>query len=147
MQENNAKDINYADFELQNFLPAIVYFYSKDNTSGCSVEAQEFAEKYPEIQELGFNLIGISRDKISSHQKFREKYNLPFYLIADTEENLCKQFDVLKEKTLYGKKHIGIVRSTFVLDKDGKIIQEWRNVKARGHAEIVMNFISEAMKK
>ena len=76
-----------------------------------------------------------------------EKYNLPFYLIADTEENLCKQFDVLKEKTLYGKKHIGIVRSTFVLDKDGKIIQEWRNVKARGHAEIVMNFISEAMKK
>lgn len=147
MQENNAKDINYSDFELQNFLPAIVYFYSKDNTSGCSVEAQEFAEKYPEIQKLGFNLIGISRDKITSHQKFREKYNLPFYLISDTEENLCKQFDVLKEKTLYGKTHIGVVRSTFILNKDGKIIQEWRNVKARGHAEMVLNFISDMVKK
>ena len=147
MQENNAKDINYSDFELQNFLPAIVYFYSKDNTSGCSVEAQEFAEKYPEIQKLGFNLIGISRDKITSHQKFSEKYNLPFYLISDTEENLCKQFDVLKEKTLYGKTHIGVVRSTFILNKDGKIIQEWRNVKARGYAEMVLNFISDMVKK
>jgi thioredoxin-dependent peroxiredoxin len=116
----------------------IVYFYPKDMTSGCTLESQAFRDLYPAFRRAGASIVGISRDSLASHRKFQEKEHLPFPLLADEDEKACKLFDVIKEKSLYGKKYLGIERSTFLIDGKGVLQREWRKVKVQGHAEEVL---------
>ena len=122
-------------------LPLIVYFYPKDNTPGCTQEAAEFSALYNEFKQLGYEVVGISRDSVASHQKFVCKLDIPYSLLSDTDETVCQQFGVMKEKNMYGKKVWGIERSTFVLNQQGKIVQEWRKVKAVSHAASVLEWV------
>lgn len=131
------------NFNIAEHLPAVVYFYPKDSTPGCTTEAQEFSALLPQFKQLGYNVIGISRDSQKSHHNFICKYELNVTLLSDSEETVCRQFDVLKEKNMYGKKVFGIERSTFILNQDGQITQEWRKVKAAGHAQIVLNILQQ----
>jgi peroxiredoxin Q/BCP len=119
----------------------ILYFYPKDNTPGCTQETKNFRDLYQELQTLNTNILGISRDSLKSHDKFICKYELPFELISDSDEILCQYFDVLKEKSFLGKKYIGIERSTFLIDTQGILRQEWRNVKVSGHAAEVLQAV------
>lgn len=121
--------------------PVVLFFYPRDNTPGCTIENQDFARLNPEFTKSGYSLIGISRDSITSHCKFAEKFSLPFILLSDTDETVCNLFGVMKDKNMYGKKVRGIERSTFVIDKNKKIIKEWRKVKVDGHAQEVLDFI------
>lgn len=132
-----------SDFDSAEHLPLIVYFYPKDSTPGCTTEAQEFSALLPEFQALGFQVAGVSRDSVASHQKFVCKYALEVPLLSDKDETVCRLFDVIKEKNMYGKKVFGIERSTFVLDAQGHISREWRKVKAAGHAQAVLNALRE----
>ena len=116
----------------------VLYFYPKDDTPGCTLEGQDFRDKHAAFQRLRVRVLGVSRDSLTSHEKFRAKYALPFDLVADPEENLCRQFDVIKEKNMYGKKVLGIERSTFLVDADGVLRNEWRKVKVAGHADDVL---------
>ncbi len=116
----------------------VVYFYPKDNTTGCTREAQDFRDLYPKFRKRGAVVIGVSRDSETSHAGFAAKHSLPFPLVADTDETWCKAFDVIHQKTLYGRKFMGVVRSTFLIGPDGKLVREWRNVKVPGHAEAVL---------
>ena len=116
----------------------VIYFYPKDMTAGCTKESQDFRDLAAAFRKAGTQIIGVSRDSVASHVKFTEKEKLPFPLLSDPEEQLCKLFDVIKEKSLYGKKYLGIERSTFLLDGKGVLRQEWRKVKVPGHAEEVL---------
>lgn len=119
----------------------VVYFYPKDSTPGCTTEAQEFRDLYPSFRKRGAEVIGVSRDSVRSHANFAGKQALPFPLISDADETWCKAFDVIHEKTLYGKKHMGIVRSTFLIDPEGRLAEAWRGVKVAGHAQAVLDAI------
>jgi peroxiredoxin Q/BCP len=116
----------------------VVYFYPKDNTPGCTTEAQAFRDLYPKFRRRGAEVVGVSRDSVKSHDGFACKHSLPFPLISDADETWCKAFDVIHEKVLYGKRHLGIVRSTFLIDPRGRLVAEWRGVKVPGHAEAVL---------
>ena len=124
----------------------VLYFYPKDNTPGCTTESQQFRDLYPAFKQADCEVIGISRDTIQSHENFKAKFNLPFPLLADTEEKVCEQFGVMKLKNMYGKQVRGIERSTFVIDRDGILRGEWRKVKADGHAQEVMQFVQSLPK-
>lgn len=119
----------------------ILYFYPKDNTPGCTTEAQDFKTKIRSFKNQNAIVLGISRDSLKSHEKFIEKFKLPFDLISDEDEKICQLFEVIKEKNMYGKKVMGIERSTFVIDENGKIIKEWRKVKVPGHVDEVLDFL------
>ena len=119
----------------------VLYFYPKDSTPGCTTEAQQFRDLYPEFAQAGGVIAGVSRDSLRSHDNFRAKQELPFELLSDTEEVLCEQFGVIKDKKLYGKPVRGIERSTFVIDRTGTLRREWRGIKAEGHAQEVLNFV------
>ena len=119
---------------------SIIYFYPKDDTPGCTKEAIEFSNYFEKLKKLGVKIIGVSKDSIEKHKKFKNKYNIKFDLASD-DGTLCNLFNVWVEKSMYGKKYMGIERSTFVIDKDLKIISVWRNVKVKGHVEEVYNFI------
>jgi peroxiredoxin Q/BCP len=119
----------------------VLYFYPKDNTTGCTREAQDFRDLYPKFKRRGVQVVGVSRDSAKSHSNFAAKYELPFPLVADTDEAWCRAFDVIREKTLYGRKFMGVVRSTFLIGPDGKLVQEWRGVKVPGHAQAVLDAI------
>ncbi|CAE6722129.1 peroxiredoxin [Candidatus Nitrotoga fabula] len=119
----------------------VIFFYPKDNTPGCNTENQQFRDLYTAFRQADCEVVGISRDSIQSHENFKAKFNLPFLLLADTEETVCKQFGVIKLKTLYGKQVRSIERSTFVIDQEGILRGEWRGVKADGHAQDVLQFI------
>jgi peroxiredoxin Q/BCP len=119
----------------------VVYFYPKDNTPGCSSEAQAFRDLHAEFLARRAQIIGVSRDSAKSHANFAEKYALPFPLIVDSDETWCRAFDVIHEKMLYGKRHLGIVRSTFLIGPGGKLHAEWRGVKVPGHAQAVLDAI------
>jgi len=121
----------------------ILYFYPKDMTPGCTTESIEFNTNLAKIKKLGANIVGVSRDKMSLHEKFIEKHGFKFPLISDPEEKLCKSFDVIKEKSLYGRKYMGIDRSTFIISQDGKILHAWRNVKVKGHVDEVIEKLRE----
>ena len=123
--------------------PTIVYFYPRDNTPGCTKEACDFRDYNQELVKMGVQIIGISGDSVESHNKFKEKHQLNFPLWSDPERKLIKAFGVLKEKTMFGKKFQGIVRSTFLLDKTSKVLYVWPKVKANGHAQEILNFILE----
>jgi peroxiredoxin Q/BCP len=118
--------------------PYVLYFYPKDDTPGCTLEGQGFRDRLPAFKRLGVRVLGVSRDSLGSHDKFRAKYALPFDLLSDADEKLCKQFDVIKEKNMYGKKVLGIERSTFLVDADGVLRKEWRKVKVDGHVDEVL---------
>ncbi|HEY2275793.1 MAG TPA: peroxiredoxin [Steroidobacteraceae bacterium] len=116
----------------------VIYFYPRDMTSGCTREAQDFRDLYGAFGKAGVEVVGVSRDGIGSHDKFAARETLPFRLLADTDERVCRLFDVIKPKSMYGKKYLGVERSTFLLDDSGRLRQEWRKVKVPGHAEAVL---------
>ena len=116
----------------------VVYFYPKDMTSGCTRESQDFRDRHAAFLRAGARVVGISRDSITSHEKFKSKERLPFALLSDEDERACKLFDVIREKSLYGRKYLGIERSTFLIDKRGVLRHEWRKVKVPGHVEEVL---------
>ncbi|KTD34316.1 peroxiredoxin, AhpC/TSA family protein [Legionella moravica] len=120
----------------------ILYFYPKDATPGCTTEGQDFRDAHSKFQAMDAVLFGISRDSLKSHENFKSKYNFPFELISDPEEHLCQLFDVIKMKSMYGKQVRGIERSTFIIDKTGVLIHEWRKVKVNGHVEEVLNYVT-----
>ncbi|MDD3483529.1 peroxiredoxin [Azovibrio restrictus] len=119
----------------------VLYFYPKDSTPGCTTEAQQFRDLYPEFLAAGALVLGVSRDSLKSHENFKLKQELPFELLCDKEETLCQQFEVIKMKNMYGKEVRGIERSTFVIDGKGVLRKEWRGVKVPGHAQEVLDFI------
>ena len=133
------KELSLSAFRNQK---VVLYFYPKDSTPGCTTEAQQFRDLHPEFVKAGSVVLGVSRDSIRSHENFKLKQNLPFDLLSDSEELLCQQFSVIKEKKLYGKPVRGIERSTFVIDGQGVLRKEWRGVKAPGHAQEVLDFIT-----
>ena len=116
----------------------VIYFYPRDMTSGCTREAQDFRDLHGAFRKAGAEVVGVSRDSAASHDKFAQRESLPFPLLADTDESVCRLFDVIKPKSLYGRKYLGIERSTFLLDGSGRLRQEWRKVKVPGHAEAVL---------
>jgi peroxiredoxin Q/BCP len=146
-------DLHIADFALpatgnttfklsdQRGKNVVVYFYPKDDTPGCTVEGQEFRDLHPDFEQAGTVVVGVSRDSLKSHEGFKSKQGFPFELLSDTEGTLCERFGVMKQKNLYGKLVRGIERSTFVFDKTGKLVKEWRGLKAPGHAAEVLAFV------
>jgi peroxiredoxin Q/BCP len=118
--------------------PYVLYFYPKDDTPGCTTEGRNFGLRYAEFAEHGIEILGVSRDTVSSHEKFKQKHDLPFDLLSDPDEKLCRAFDVIKEKNMYGRKVLGIERSTFLVDAAGVLRREWRKVKVDGHVENVL---------
>jgi peroxiredoxin Q/BCP len=124
----------------------VLYFYPKDNTPGCTTEAMQFRDKYKDFAKAGAAVFGVSRDNMKSHDEFKTKLELPFELIADTEEKMCHMFGVVKNKIMYGKKVKGIERSTFLIGPDGILKQEWRGLKVPGHVEDVLKAV-KALKK
>jgi peroxiredoxin Q/BCP len=121
--------------------PYVVYFYPKDDTPGCTLEGQQFRDLHKEFIKAGVMVFGVSRDSVASHEKFKAKMGFPFDLLSDGDEVMCKAFDVIHEKNMYGKKVLGIVRSTFLVGRSGEIVQEWRGVKVDGHAAAVLNAV------
>ena len=124
----------------------VLYFYPKDNTPGCTTEAMQFRDKYKDFVKAGAVVMGVSRDNMKSHDEFKTKLELPFELIADTEEKMCHMFGVVKNKIMYGKKVKGIERSTFLVGADGILKQEWRGLKVPGHVDDVLKAV-KALKK
>lgn len=127
---DNGQTVSLSDFLGQK---VILYFYPKDNTSGCTLEAKAFRDHLADFQKLGYVVLGVSRDSIRKHCNFRDKHELNFPLLSDAEEVVVNLYDVLKEKSMYGKKYMGIERSTFVIDEKGILVKEYRKVKAASH--------------
>lgn len=119
----------------------VLYFYPKDSTPGCTTQGGDFRDLYPSFQAANTEIFGISRDELRSHENFKAKQNYPFELISDPDEILCKLYDVLKLKKMFGKEHMGIERSTFLIDEEGKLIKEWRKVKVPGHVQEVLEAV------
>ncbi len=119
----------------------VIYFYPKDNTPGCTTEAQQFRDLYPAFEQAGCAVVGISRDSIKSHENFKARFTLPYALLSDVDENVCNLFGVMKMKNMYGKQVRGIERSTFVFDKAGRLRHEWRGVKVAAHVQQVLDFV------
>ncbi|MDC0484931.1 peroxiredoxin [Gammaproteobacteria bacterium] len=121
----------------------VIYFYPKDSTPGCTTEGQDFRDNYKKFKKLNTDILGISRESIKSHENFKSKQDFPFELLSDPDEKVCKAFDVMKLKSMYGREYIGVDRSTFLVNSAGKIIKEWRGVKVKGHALQVLNAVKE----
>jgi thioredoxin-dependent peroxiredoxin len=116
----------------------VLYFYPRDNTPGCTQEGESFAAAAPQFKKLKTSIVGISPDSVSSHEKFKSKMGFPFELLSDVDRTVCKRYDVIQEKSMYGKKYMGVERSTFLIDREGVLRAEWRKVKVTGHAEAVL---------
>ena len=125
----------------------VLYFYPKDHTPGCTTESMQFRDKHKEFVKAGAVVFGVSRDNMASHDKFKQNLELPFELVADTEEKLCHMFGVVKNKIMYGKKVKGIERSTFLIDADGVLRQEWRGIKVAGHVDDVLKAVKSLRKE
>ena len=121
--------------------PLVLYFYPKDDTPGCTNEASQFRDLYDDFKKKGAEVVGVSRDSVAAHQKFKAKHHIPFRLLADVESALCDAFGVIVEKNMYGKKNKGIQRSTFLFDSGGKVVAVWPKVSVDGHAEEVLEKI------
>jgi peroxiredoxin Q/BCP len=119
----------------------VIYFYPKDSTPGCTTEGQDFRDLHSKFRRQKTVILGVSRDSLASHEKFKAKQKFPFDLLADEDEKLCRKFDVIKEKSLYGRKFMGIERSTFLIGDDGKLKFEWRKVRVKGHAQAVLDTV------
>ena len=149
MSENTVADFSLPATGNQTFTLSgargkhlVIYFYPKDNTPGCSTEAQQFRDLYAKFKKAGCEVVGISRDSLKSHENFKARFTLPFELLSDADEAVCNLFGVIKLKNMYGKKVRGIERSTFVIDKNGILRHEWRGLKADGHAQEVLDFVT-----
>ena len=116
----------------------VVYFYPKDSTPGCTTEGQDFRDNYKIFKDFNTEIIGVSRDSIKSHENFKLKQSFPFELLSDHDEKMCKAFDVMKMKSMYGREYMGVDRSTFLINKSGKVVKEWRSVKVKGHVDEVL---------
>tara|TARA_R110002012_G_scaffold213648_1_gene384734 strand:+ start:152 stop:661 length:510 start_codon:yes stop_codon:yes gene_type:complete len=127
--------IRLSDLRGQN---VVIYFYPKDNTPGCTREGEDFRDLHDEFSRLNTVIFGVSRDGLKAHDNFRTKYGFPFHLISDKDEEICRQFDVIRLKKNYGKEYMGVDRSTFLIDRQGVLRREWRGVKVKGHAEEVL---------
>ena len=134
-ERNDVALVDFADRQV------VVYFYPKDNTSGCTREAEDFRDLYPAFRRRHCAILGVSRDSSASHARFRDKLNLPFSLIADSDEVWCQAFGVIAEKVLYGKRHLGVVRSTFLLGPDRVLRAEWRGIRVPDHAQSVLDWL------
>ncbi|MGZ8270054.1 MAG: peroxiredoxin [Methylophilus sp.] len=134
----SGKTIKISDFLGKNL---VIYFYPKDSTPGCTTQGMQFRDAYDEFQALDTEIFGISRDSIKSHENFKAKFTFPFELLSDADEVACGIFDVIKMKNMYGKQVRGIERSTFVINKEGALVREWRKVKVDGHVQEVLEFI------
>ena len=119
----------------------VIYFYPKDSTPGCTLEGQDFRDNIRKFSSRNTRVLGVSRDSLASHEKFKEKQKFNFDLISDEDEKLCSLFDVIKEKNMYGKKFMGVERSTFLIDEKGILRNEWRKVKVKGHVEEVLEAV------
>lgn len=135
LKNEKNQEISLSDLKGKNI---VLYFYPKDDTPGCTIEAQDFTKRIKEFEKLNTIILGVSKDSCEKHTKFIEKYNLAFSLLVDEEAELCKKYDVIKEKSMFGKKYLGIDRSTFLINKIGKIAKIWRSVKVNGHVEEVL---------
>ena len=124
----------------------VLYFYPKDHTPGCTTEAMQFRDQHADFTKAGAVVFGVSRDNMASHEKFKQSLELPFELIADTEEKLCHMFGVVKNKIMYGKKVKGIERSTFLIDASGVLVAEWRGIKVAGHVDEVLKAVKDLKK-
>lgn len=129
------KSLSLDDFKGKNL---VIYFYPKDSTPGCTLEGKDFRDHYGEFNKANTEILGVSRDSMRRHENFKAKQEFPFDLLSDEDEKLCKQFDVIHEKNMYGRKVMGIVRSTFLIDGKGILRQEWRKVRVKGHVEEVL---------
>jgi peroxiredoxin Q/BCP len=129
------KTVSLDDFKGKNL---VIYFYPKDSTPGCTLEGQNFRDQYAAFQQANTEILGVSRDSLKAHDNFRAKQSFPFDLLSDPDEELCKLFDVIHEKNMYGRKVMGIVRSTFLLDGNGILRAEWRKVRVKGHVDEVL---------
>ncbi len=137
-QATSNQTINLSKLKGQNI---VLYFYPKDSTPGCTTEGQNFRDHYDEFLTHHTLIFGVSRDTIKSHQNFKNKHQFPFELISDPDEILCKAFNVIKQKNMYGRKYMGIERSTFIIDKKGRLINEWRKVKVKNHLDKVLDVV------
>ena len=140
LQTDEGKTVSLSDYKSQ---PIVLFFYPRADTPGCTIEACGFRDTFKKLQAAGAVVLGISRDTPKAQAKFRAKYDLPYTLLADVDEKVCKQFDVLKEKNMYGKKVMGIVRTTFVIGPDQRLLHVFPQVKPEGHAEEVLALIQE----
>ena len=134
---------NGKTFKLSNYAgkTLVIYFYPKDNTPGCTTQGMQFRDNYAAFEAANCEIVGVSRDSLKSHENFKAKFNFPFELLADTEELACGIFNVIKMKNMYGKQVRGVERSTFIIDKNGVLVKEWRGVKVDGHAEEVLKIV------
>jgi peroxiredoxin Q/BCP len=134
----SGKELGPADF---NGRKLVLFFYPKDDTPGCTTEGQGFRDHFKAFQKAGAEIVGVSRDSIASHEKFKAKHEFPFELISDADEELCGIFGVMREKNMYGRMVMGVERSTFLVDDKGVLRQEWRKVKVPGHVEEVLEAV------
>lgn len=135
LPSDSGRDISLSDYKGKK---VILYFYPKDNTSGCTVEAKAFRDHLADFAALGYAVLGVSRDSVRKHCNFRDKNELNFPLLSDADEIVCNAYGVMKEKSMYGRKYMGIERSTFVIDEAGNLLKEYRNVKAATHVEALL---------
>jgi peroxiredoxin Q/BCP len=133
------QNLSLSDFSGRSL---VLYFYPKDNTPGCTREGQDFRDLYAKFTKAGADILGVSRDSVRIHENFRKKHEFPFHLLSDSDELLCKQFDVIHEKKLYGRTYMGIERSTFLIGPDGVLQQEWRKLRVPGHAQLVLEALT-----
>ncbi len=140
LKNQDGKTVSLNDFKDQNI---VLYFYPKDNTSGCTKEACNFRDEFPKFGKLDAVILGVSPDSVESHKKFAEKYNLPFDLLSDEKKEVVQKYDVWKEKNMYGRKYMGVVRSTFIIDKNKKVRKIFSKVKVADHNKEVMEAIKE----
>ncbi len=137
---SDGKEHSLSDYKGKNI---VLYFYPKDNTAGCTTEACDFRDNIQSFHDLNAIILGVSRDSLASHDKFITKLSLPFVLLSDPDETVCKLYDVIKEKNMYGKKYMGVERSTFLINKEGILIEEFRKVRVKGHIEKVLDKLKE----
>jgi len=141
LPDQDGKEVSLKDFRGKT---VVLFFYPKANTPGCTIEACGFRDAYKKLQKAGAVILGISADSSSAQKNFEDKYDLPYTLLADTDKKVCQAYGVMKEKNMYGKKVMGIARTTFVIAPDGKIAHIFNNVKADGHAEEVLEYLKSA---
>ncbi|GIN74671.1 putative peroxiredoxin YgaF [Bacillus sp. J14TS2] len=139
LQASNGEMVKLSDFRGKKHV--VLYFYPKDMTPGCTTEACDFRDHHEDFSALDAVILGVSADQLEKHEKFIDKHGLPFLLLVDNEHEVAEKFDVWKSKKMFGKEFMGIERSTFIIDKEGKVAKEWRKVKVSGHVQEALNFI------
>ena len=140
LSATGGKELSLKDLRGNN---VVIYFYPKDNTPGCTQEGCDFKAHYLKFRRRNAIVLGISRDSVSSHERFRKKFTFPFDLLSDPDEQACRAYDVIREKNMYGRKVMGIERSTFLIDEKGKLRNEWRKIKVKGHVEAVLDALKD----